>query len=778
MPAFQFPDPTTGATTVTNPITGSTYQWKEPPGKWVVTVKMREVGDIIWEGDNPPDPIGDYKLWYSTDTLELYFYYCDAAGTCAWVPTSVPIQVLDDLNAFVAQAEVDIDQLQYKQTLLQNALDQIYLELQTGAAQRPPIFSTTEPDKHPDFTPPQDELIAGDIWYDNTDVDSLKQYIYDGTEWIEFGNQFVLTEGDTMTGDLVMQDANIKLESGSIIFQPIDDQANAGVDGPNRFVNLVSKRVRDEDGTLVGGSKDYGIRVDLTEGRSGYNKFQLFSNVDGGPAERFAAFNGGNNPGFLFYRGNFQMEGNRIQKLGTAELDTDAVSLGQVKDELKDFKSEIIEQAAVGIFRWDTQTSNTTPLAGRFFGKQDATNSTEPFINNFRVSNEDINGANQDFSTWEVGDIITWTNTINSAYQIRYRVDTVPTFQNGHYFFGVTFVSQTNLFMQGQDFILTRQRFTNIDFSDLEKTYLRLDASNGPIESSPGLEIKTDVDTGGGFGEAALTLNGKRDNADNSCAAIRFKNWNYGDTDEINGYITYYTNATKHLFRFNKDIDLLSGANLSFSNGGAIQHNGGDRIIFDAASNGNEGSGLVVFTRPGNTARRGVVIKGKYKNDSGNTVSDGDLFFSYTNSDVDAINYVGKISGKHNIVNKDYVDNANTGILEGKLKNKGSTGTPTSGQFVPMWGASYNSGNVQEMNTIKLHSLDGYDFRTTGSAATPGTLTIASRGDVLWHGIIEKKSVSGDTCTIYLIKLYAKSAVWDTTSDYYFHISGFKRDMS
>ena len=118
MAAFQFPDPAVGPTTVVNPITGSTYQWKEPPGKWVVTTQLREVGDIIWEGDNPPDPVGDYKLWYSTDTLELYFYYCDASDVCAWVPTSVPIQVLEDLNTFAAQAEVDISQLQYKQLSL------------------------------------------------------------------------------------------------------------------------------------------------------------------------------------------------------------------------------------------------------------------------------------------------------------------------------------------------------------------------------------------------------------------------------------------------------------------------------------------------------------------------------------------------------------------------------------------------------------------------------------------------------------------------------------
>tara|TARA_R110002050_G_C8776833_1_gene500914 strand:- start:377 stop:754 length:378 start_codon:yes stop_codon:yes gene_type:complete len=111
MPAFQFPDPAV-TQTVTNPITGSTYQWKADPGKWVVTVSMQEVGALVWEGDSPPDPIGDYKLWYNTDMLELNFYYCDVNGVCAWVPTSVPIQVLEDLNRTVTtQASVIQNQI-------------------------------------------------------------------------------------------------------------------------------------------------------------------------------------------------------------------------------------------------------------------------------------------------------------------------------------------------------------------------------------------------------------------------------------------------------------------------------------------------------------------------------------------------------------------------------------------------------------------------------------------------------------------------------------------
>ena len=112
MAAFQFPDPTVN-TTVINPIPGSTYQWKEPPGNWILIAQPQtQVSDIIWEGDNPPSPIGDYKLWYSTDTLELNFYYCDPNNKCAWTPTSVPIQVLADLNSTVtAQAGVIQNQI-------------------------------------------------------------------------------------------------------------------------------------------------------------------------------------------------------------------------------------------------------------------------------------------------------------------------------------------------------------------------------------------------------------------------------------------------------------------------------------------------------------------------------------------------------------------------------------------------------------------------------------------------------------------------------------------
>jgi len=41
MSAFQFPDPAFEQT-VTNPSTGSTYEWKADPGKWVLVTSAGE----------------------------------------------------------------------------------------------------------------------------------------------------------------------------------------------------------------------------------------------------------------------------------------------------------------------------------------------------------------------------------------------------------------------------------------------------------------------------------------------------------------------------------------------------------------------------------------------------------------------------------------------------------------------------------------------------------------------------------------------------------------
>ena len=106
--AFQFPADPAPNSIVVNSITGSTYQWRVDLDKWVITSKKTTGESLIWEGDYPPNPIGDYKLWYSTDTLELYYHYCDENGVCAWMPTSAPITMVDDLDNTVFELRRDL----------------------------------------------------------------------------------------------------------------------------------------------------------------------------------------------------------------------------------------------------------------------------------------------------------------------------------------------------------------------------------------------------------------------------------------------------------------------------------------------------------------------------------------------------------------------------------------------------------------------------------------------------------------------------------------------
>ena len=107
--AFQFPATPFDLQTVENTITGSTYQWRSELTKWVLTRQQTKVSDLIWEGDDEPNPNpGDYKLWYHTDKLELYFWYEDINGNGAWVPTAAPITMLEDLDNSVFELRQDL----------------------------------------------------------------------------------------------------------------------------------------------------------------------------------------------------------------------------------------------------------------------------------------------------------------------------------------------------------------------------------------------------------------------------------------------------------------------------------------------------------------------------------------------------------------------------------------------------------------------------------------------------------------------------------------------
>ena len=522
--------------------------------------------------------------------------------------------------------------------------------------------------------------------YRITNIDALGEYTVllitnNGTPNIELGEtysfvklndgDYVRRSGDTMTGDLEMDDASIKLNAGSIIFQPIDEQANAGVDGPARFVNLVSKRVRDEDGILVGGSKDFGIRVDLTEGRTGYNKFEFFANVDGqSTGSKFADFGGGNNPTFRFKRGSFQMEGNRIQKLGNAQVDTDALPYGQFISELQDFRDDLIQNLTFGTWRYNSQA--TLPATGRFFARNDAgANSgiSPQSVTQITCHEDDLTGAKGAWDRVDVGELLTMTSS--DGLQVRYKVNSAAAVSgpsNEIRTIEVVYISKTGTFnfIDTIDWSFVLTEFEDISIDEMDDTYLRLDCSNQPLITNSGLVVKPED-----YGEGSINLVGKRDNKNNSTATIRFKNSLYDDSDTVNGYITYRTVGDANgYFSFNKNIDIKTHdvyniTNLKLTNPGSIWSDTNERIKFKTSTSGATGQGLVEFTRPGSNARRGFVIRG---NNTSNV--EDDLLFSYTySSNGDSIDYVGRQdANSNNLATTKYVKT----FVEGKGYASGS----------------------------------------------------------------------------------------------------------
>ena len=250
---------------------------------------------------------------------------------------------------------------------------------------------------------------------------------------------------------------------------------------------------------------------------------------------------------------------------------------------------------------------------------------------------------------------------------------------------------------------------------------------NGPIkvdeiqEKTDGNNVKVsnDLDVSGApetddFGEGTINLLGRRTSANVTCGKITFNN----REDEDNaGIISYNTLNETGKFTINQDVKLDSGdaanpASLNFASGGQIQQGGGKRVTFKTASNGNPGSGLVEFSRPGNTARRGVAFRGNIVDpDDSTQMKEVDLLYTYTNSSgtSDAVNYEGKSDNGNNIVNYK--------TMEAYVKDKTSIGLQgyESINYLPLkedltivegsWSGSAGDGNlkVEDLEDVSTH---------------------------------------------------------------------------
>ena len=210
--------------------------------------------------------------------------------------------------------------------------------------------------------------------------------------------------------------------------------------------------------------------------------------------------------------------------------------------------------------------------------------------------------------------------------------------------------------------------------------------------------------------EAALALTGSRPNTTNSAATIAFENSQSSDI----GYLTYRSFGNESFFKFNRDLDLNNKVlrqigEIRMTPGGSIGAGSNQRLTFNNANSGSQGEGLLVVPRPFDN-RRSFVIRGNDADDN-----EQDMFYTFTNvsGTPDAINYVGKMDGDNNIVNKSYVDDKMAELLAKIEELEMTSGTTESYQFRmnnKTTGGSTEIGSQMFINEIMSCYNDGDEW--------------------------------------------------------------------
>ena len=618
MAAFQFPDPTV-TQTVVNPITGSTYQWKEPPGKWVVTTKLRGVTDIIYEGDRSPDPRGDFKLWYSTDTLELYFWYEDANGNGAWVPTAAPITMLEDLDNTVFELRRDLNATNVSVSENENRIGRTIEYSDTA----PTIYPEEEYDGEFFFNE-----LNYKFWYDTARLELL----------------VLIKDAD---GDYSYVPVSIPLTDIDL------DALNTQVQANSYSNNQQSQAI-----------------VALEE---------------------------------MIVR-NFEEHQEIKNEIIELEEEIDAIAPSNERGE---WTFNPVGVASPGYYAFlDSSTQPTDRFDGAAI---------------IYVSTRDADNTTHSFNNHEVGEYLQIFNKEGGGYGL-YQITDIDDNSNGNnpfFAFTVDFVQSLVTAPKAEG----RGRFKFFTIADADPGAYVLKTGD---KMTGNLQISTEDE----FGAASLKLSGYRDNNSNSAATIAFENTHSGATGSDIGYITFYHhgNDSTARFGFNRDIDLKSNdikevSNLRLTNPGSIWSNTNERIKFKTASNGNDGSGLIEFQRPGSNSRRGFVIRGKNTSNA-----DADLLFSYTNgSGGDSIDYVGKQNDNSNHLAttkyiKNYVDN---NVLKNIVEDfsPGKNWNHTAGVYIDGWEHSKvnNPTNDSDINkhtyTLMVNSSGYGSFYVIGNDA-------------------------------------------------------------
>jgi hypothetical protein len=641
---------------------------------------------------------------------------------------------------------------------------------------RPPIFSDTEPLVHPDFKPPNDSLISGDLWYDTTDPDEIVQYIYDGSDWIKTGGEYVHRKGgDSMEGPLkVTGDRNPNADGIESTIKVLNVDSGQSSTLNLKWHGQTKAYLGDDQLTLtndlkfnVGGKHIYAEGPDkkgFTVNKSGVFYDGAYSN------ERHVATKKNvdeaifNDPIDLdsnkyvdrtgdIMSGDLILEESRLvfrnpdgdQTLIRANRDSgaypvllDLVNNNTVGATPGGYDIKIGGSTSYNQLRFrgqDTYLSinggggSTTPV--KFHKDVDCGNSRFTNLGNAvddkdavpygQVKQEVLDKFNEYVSTISFG-------------QYSYRVTVTPTQgQFATYSAGGASTEPNpsavrQLWIHGKNAAGEEIGINSLNPGDLIRlnkgTDLHEFRVNGtPVEQSGGSGgwYKIEVNRGEGI---TLTTTDAYD-----IALLKLT----GGSVDLDDYVKKAGDTmTGDLAMSGKQVKNLASVN--FQNVGTIKANDNNRITVRNAANGDAGNADVSIARPP-ASRRGFAIEGQTP-DGANT----DIFWSYTNaSGGDAVNYEGKMSNPTNILNRKEIENliaAATGggggggaagenfISHGPWHFAGVNSAVGTGQFT-----SNNTG-LKKIRQFTFHNKNTSGEDQTWSDLQPGeVITIVQQGD-------------------------------------------------
>ena len=461
-------------------------------------------------------------------------------------------------------------------------------------------------------------------------------------------NKYVKITGDTMTGDLVIDDANIKIDNGNIEFEAKGGTAYIQ-DPDNRFAKLVSRSPKDTDLGSADYGNGFGIKVDIGEGNTWKNRF-IVANQHGdiatvfggtGPAVTFGTKFPGNDIGWDDdqYKGSVIIKGIPTPAYGNPEK-TIAVNKEYVDKRDDEIRQDILElEEEIDAIapttqrgEWHFDKDKNFPDPGDYYLVKGAS-SISPAITEFYNEADGVVFHNEDAN----GVVNTWSNVaVGELIQIFDQPD--------------------------PDFVLGT--ITNVDTSKIiDAVWIEFDRISAEGSPNNNATIKLsrinifEAPSGGNASEfvlksgdtmtgelkivkdlqAAITLSGKQDDLVNPVATIAFNNQK--DTGlRYAGYLSYRNSGTTSdgFFRFNRNLEIQGTLKTN-----SISVYSGDTTTFDKRLD---------FTQSSNVNARfqkGFVVK-----KTGEGIGGANVFGAYDTH----VEYDGPVTDEKHIVNKKYAD--------------------------------------------------------------------------------------------------------------------------